>query len=89
MKAKWIALAVVAVALAGCATRPMGAPGDPGFWMGLLHGILAPITFWISLFSDQVRIYAYPNIGRWYDAGFLLGLSFWGGGGAAAGRRRG
>jgi len=31
-----------------------------------------------------VRIY----VGRWYDFGFLIGLSLWGGGGAAARRRR-
>ena len=81
-------LGVLAVLLvvAGCATRPMGEPGDPGFWLGLLHGLIAPISFVVSLFSDEVRMYAFPNLGRWYDFGFLLGLSGWGGGGAAASR---
>jgi len=66
----------------------MGASGDPGFWLGLWHGLIAPITFVISLFTDHVRMYAFPNLGRWYDFGFLLGISAWGGGGGAAASRR-
>lgn len=37
-----------------------------------------------SLFNDEVRMYAFPNDGRWYDFGFLLGISCWGGGVAAS-----
>ncbi|MFN3229790.1 MAG: hypothetical protein ACK41P_08065 [Asticcacaulis sp.] len=73
--------------LSGCANRPMGAPGDPAFVRGLIDGFLAPFSFIVSLFNDHVRMYAFPNIGRWYDFGFLLGISVWGGGGAAASRR--
>ena len=84
-----IALALVLILAAGCAaTRPMGAAGDPGFLLGLWHGLIAPITFVISLFTDHVRMYAFPNLGRWYDFGFLLGISAWGGGGGAAASRR-
>jgi len=37
-----------------------------------------------SIFTD-VRIYAFPNSGGWYDFGFFLGAaSFLGGGGASA-----
>ena len=81
---------LVAAALAGCAVQPPGQPGAPGFWNGLLHGAVAPIAFVVSLFDDDVRMYAFPNSGRWYDFGFLLGfLVIWGGSGAAAnGRRR-
>jgi hypothetical protein len=61
--------------LGACATRPMGAPGDPAFLRGLIDGVLAPISLVISFFNDAVRMYAFPNIGRWYDFGFLLGLS--------------
>ena len=55
-----------------------------GFVVGLFQiGFVAPFAFIGSLFAD-VRIYAFPNAGRWYDLGFLLGLSAWGGGGVAA-----
>lgn len=45
-----------------------------GFWAGLWHGIIAPITFIISLFSLKVRIYETNNRGRWYDVGFFIGI---------------
>jgi len=75
-------LAVTLLVLAACATRPMGTHNDPAFIRGLIDGLLAPISFVLSLFSDTIRMYQYPNIGRWYDFGFLIGLSAWGGGGS-------
>ena len=72
--------------LSACAERPMGHTGDPAFVRGLIDGLVAPISFVISLFSTSVRMYQFPNIGRWYDFGFLIGLSVWGGGGATATR---
>jgi hypothetical protein len=81
----YVALGLAAlVLLSACAERPMGHPGDPAFVRGLIDGLLAPISFVLSLFSDHVRMYAYPNIGRWYDLGFLLGIGAWGGGGSTA-----
>ncbi len=65
--------------------RPLPFGNVPGFWSGLGHGLVAPIAFVVSLFKD-VRIYAFPNAGVWYDFGFLLGIAVWGGG--AARRRR-
>ena len=61
-----------------------------GFWLGLWHGIIVPITFIISLFSDTVGIYEVHNNGGWYDFGFVIGASvFLGGSGAGAkGARR-
>ncbi len=72
--------------LQACASQPAGEPGAPGFWLGLWHGFTAPITFVISLFNEDVRIYSFPNSGRWYDFGFLIGACSWGGAGAAARR---
>ncbi len=46
-----------------------------GFWAGLWHGLICPITFLVSLFSPGVRIYEIHNRGRLYDFGFLLGAS--------------
>lgn len=59
----------------------------PGFWSGLWHGIIVPVTFVISLFNDQVSIYEVQNRGGWYDFGFVLGvITIFGGGGGGAGR---
>ena len=74
----------------GCATQPSlprFLSGDPpGFLMALLHGLVAPFALVGSVFSD-VRIYAFPNSGLFYDLGFLVGLSAWGGGTSYAVRR--
>lgn len=62
--------------------------GNPaGFWHGWWHGVIAPFTFFISLFSDSVNIYEVNNNGNWYDFGFVLGLGIiFGGGGSASTR---
>lgn len=78
----------LALALDGCATQVHGTvqSGAPGFFFGLLQGIIAPIAWVVSLFRADVSVYAVPNNGGWYNFGFLLGLSAWAGGGAAARR---
>jgi hypothetical protein len=96
-KGTWARLMLVAVLgllLTSCAAGPNPAAGtgeDPaGFLLGLWHGIILPVTFVISLFTDDVNIYEVVNNGNWYDFGFVLGvLMSLGGGGAGAGRRRG
>jgi len=53
-----------------------------GFWAGLWHGIIVPITFLVSLFNPGVRMYETNNNGRWYDFGFFIGVAIaFGGGG--------
>ncbi len=77
-----IALCLMAIlVLAGCTAGPndvakvLSVVKDPaGFWLGLWHGIIAPITFIISLFSDNIGVYEIYNSGTWYDLGFLLGV---------------
>jgi hypothetical protein len=88
-----LALAGVAVVLAACAAgpNPAAGPDEAGFWWGLWHGLILPITFVVSLFRDDVSIYEVANNGNWYDFGYCIGLSmFFSAGPAAgmAGRRR-
>lgn len=68
----------------------VAADGDvAGFWQGLWHGFIAPVTFVISLFTDNVSLYEVHNSGNWYDFGFVLGAGIlFGGGGAGARRSR-
>ncbi|MBN1222405.1 MAG: hypothetical protein JXB23_04110 [Candidatus Aminicenantes bacterium] len=44
-----------------------------GFFKGIWHGLIAPITFLISIFSKGVRFYEVHNSGFWYNFGFVLG----------------
>jgi hypothetical protein len=46
-----------------------------GFLGGVWHGFIAPITFLVSLFAGGVSIYETHNSGRWYEFGFMLGIS--------------
>jgi hypothetical protein len=49
-----------------------------GFWSGLWHGWISPISFIGSLFSDDIAMYAVNNTGGWYDFGFVLGAGILG-----------
>jgi hypothetical protein len=71
----------------GCAHQPPPSSRDlPGFWKGLVHGFIAPVSFIISLFSHN-RIYEFPNAGLWYDFGFMLGIGGFSGGIFGASRK--
>src|SRR5206468_1075582 len=64
-----VLIVVATLILTGCAASQltMSAPTAPGFWLGLWHGLIAPVAFLIGLFNQHVRLYAFPNAGRWYD----------------------
>lgn len=69
------------------ATAPPGSDAPAGFWLGLWHGAIIPVTFVISLFNDNVSVYEVHNSGNWYDFGFVLGILIVLGGGGAGSRR--
>jgi hypothetical protein len=77
-------LCAVMLWVAGCAYQPVSYGYHlPGFWYGLLHGFLIVFSL-IGSFFTNVRIYAFPNTGHWYDFGYVLGaLMFLGGSGAS------
>lgn len=78
------------VLLSACAAAPNAAAAssnDAGFWLGLWHGVIAPIAFIVSLFNDTVGVYEVDNTGGWYDFGFLIGVSIIFSGGGAGGSR--
>lgn len=64
------------VMLSGC------VPGDgsysaqdpAGFFWGIWHGWVAPISLIIGLFNDSIRIYEVYNTGWWYDLGFYIAV---------------
>ena len=75
---------VLGLFLAACATQPaVRAYDPPGFFMGLVHGIVALPALVGSIFMD-VRVYAFPNSGGWYDFGYMLGIMVTVGGASSA-----
>jgi hypothetical protein len=63
-----------------------GRPAN--FWAGLWHGLIIVITFIVSLFTSDVRIYESNNVGWAYNLGFILGCCVSLGAGARSARRR-
>ena len=71
---------VATLLLVGCAPGPndlektAAADGrTAGFFFGLWHGFISPVTFVVSIFSRNVRFYEVHNTGTWYNFGFVLG----------------
>lgn len=88
-KKRVLLIIAVAVLLTGCAqSYPVQEYLDVepyGFFGGLWHGFIAPFSFVVSLFMDNVALYAVNNNGGWYDFGFVLGAGIlFGGSGKAS-----
>lgn len=64
------------LSLTGC------MPGDgtyslvkpAGFFWGIWHGWIAPVSLIFSLFNDNIRVYEVYNTGWWYDFGFYMAV---------------
>ena len=62
--------------LTGC------VPGDgtytssnpAGFFWGIWHGWISPISLIIGIFDPGIRVYEINNTGWWYDFGFYMAI---------------
>jgi hypothetical protein len=85
---KTIIAILVLVTLSGCADQVTFTRAEQllpvGFWFGLWHGMILPISWIVSLFSDSTAVYAIYNNGGWYDFGFVLGCGALSGSSATA-----
>ena len=45
-----------------------------GFFTGVWHGWIAPISLIVALFKDGIRVYEVNNTGWWYDFGFYIAV---------------
>lgn len=75
-----LTLLAIILVVASCVPGPNPAERTPdadgnvaGFFSGLWHGFIAPVTFIISIFSKSIRFYEVHNTGGWYNFGFVLG----------------
>ncbi len=84
-----VLLVMLLLVLCGC------VPGDgknstanpAGFFTGIWHGWIAPISLIVSIFNKDIGIYETYNTGFWYDLGFYMAIIS-GFGGLALSRRR-
>ena len=76
---KWALLVLLVL---GCLVLSGCLPGDgsrteknpAGFFSGIWHGWIAPISLIFGLFRDYIRVYEVANTGWWYDFGFYLAI---------------
>ncbi|MFK7697759.1 hypothetical protein [Paenibacillus sp. HJGM_3] len=80
MKIRFLLIMVLmtftALSLTGC------VPGDgvnnshhpAGFFWGIWHGWVAPVSLIIGIFKHQIRVYEIYNSGWWYDLGFYIAV---------------
>lgn len=73
---KFVILFIILILLSGC------IPGDgkhtpikpAGFFWGIWHGWIAPLSLIVQLFNDDIRVYERNNSGWWYDFGFYIAI---------------
>ena len=71
-----VLLLLIMIFLAGC------IPGDSkhtpikpaGFFWGIWHGWIAPISLIVQIFNNNIRVYERNNSGWWYDFGFYIAI---------------
>jgi hypothetical protein len=69
-------LIVLLVVACGCFPHRSGeaSPDPPGFFMGIWHGWIAPLSLIIGFFHSDIRVYETNNSGWWYDLGFYIAI---------------
>jgi hypothetical protein len=89
---KILLVGLLLILVAGCAPGNARYSVDTGhpanFWAGLWHGLIIVITFIVSLFTSDVRIYEVNNVGWAYNLGFILGCCMSLGAGARSATHR-
>ena len=73
---KFMILFIILILLSGC------IPGDgkhtkekpAGFFWGIWHGWIAPVSLIISIFNPSIRVYETVNTGWWYDFAFYIAI---------------
>ena len=69
-------IALMLIIMTGC------IPGDgtytiskpAGFFWGIWHGWIAPVSLIVGLFDHSIRVYETANTGWWYDLGFYVAI---------------
>lgn len=71
-----ICLFLLLLALTGCfpGSQRYTYDSPAGFFTGVWHGWIAPISLIVGFFSDHVRIYEPHNTGWWYDFGYYIAV---------------
>ena len=69
-------LLIVFITIIGCVPGDGNHTADEpaGFFWGVWHGLIAPISLIWGLFNSEIRLYEPQNTGWAYDLGFYLAV---------------
>lgn len=70
----WFAVLILAILAAACFPGTPSVPDPAGFFTGIWHGWIAPISLIYSFFNSDVSIYEPINTGWPYDLGFYMAI---------------
>jgi polyferredoxin len=64
------------IVLTGCFPGGLHYQKDTpaGFFSGVWHGWIAPVSLVLGIFYNDIRIYEPNNTGWWYDFGFYIAI---------------
>jgi hypothetical protein len=88
---KALVAALLVVLLSSCApgSGEYGDNNEAGFFSGVWHGWIAPITLIVQIFDEDIRVYEPNNTGWFYDFGFYIAvISGFGSIGLARGKKK-
>lgn len=68
----FLSIILITACMPGSGHSNAGHPA--GFFMGVWHGWIAPITLILGLFNSDIRVYEVVNTGWWYDFGFYIAI---------------
>lgn len=71
-----ILIVVSSIFLSGCVPGGGAYQKDApaGFFSGIWHGWIAPVTLIVGIFNHDIRIYEPNNVGWFYDFGFYIAV---------------
>ena len=82
---------LLVVMLSSCApgSGEYGDNNEAGFFSGVWHGWIAPVTLIVQIFDEDIRVYEPSNTGWFYDFGFYIAvISGFGSIGLARGKKK-
>ncbi len=74
--AKFAAVFFLTILITSCmpGSGHSSSENPAGFFMGIWHGWIAPISLILGLFNPDIRVYETYNTGWWYDFGFYIAV---------------
>ena len=70
------AIVLIGILLTACfpGGGSSGVDDPGGFFSGIWHGWIAPISLIMGFFNSSISIYEIHNTGWWYDFGFYMAI---------------